>query len=187
MKFTLWLVPSANDAKSLQEIMKTRPSSSTATKDESYPTFFPHITLGTFDLPAIPSPELLTFDSLQADFSSIDIGDHFFRSVYIAIQPTEQLSALHAHVHSLLKAEPRTPSFPHLSLCYITDEDAADDERERFKEALKILQREGGVTLVHGEETIAGFWCSEMWITRCEGAVESWSILHKVPARNIQQ
>jgi len=188
-------VPSDDDAKRLQSIMDIRPQNSSSGSEGSYPSFFPHITLAALDpsteipLNTIISSVPQSQSSIQADFKSIDVGSHFFRSVYISIEPSDHLSALHAHIHTALNIEPRTPSFPHLSLCYITDDDAEAGERDKFYGELdrtgKILPRDGGVSLdcaAAGEtDWMAGFRVPEIWITKCDGPVEEWSVLHKIP------
>lgn len=92
---------------------------------------------------------------------------------------------LHGHIHEALQAVPRTPSFPHLSLCYIDDKDAAIGEREAFYETLKgkIKARgEGGIGLNCGlveENWMNCFEANEIWVVRCEGPVHEWTILKK--------
>ncbi|KAF9009779.1 hypothetical protein BDZ89DRAFT_1104561 [Hymenopellis radicata] len=144
------------------------------TLEASYPSFEPHITL--LSLPAdstISLPELRasipTSTPLKISFNSVNIENHFFRSVYIA---------------------PRTPLFPHISLCYITDEDAALGERTSFYNALKDAGRmkptkdNAGVSLNcsqgAGEDWASTFEASEVWIAECNGPVETWKILDKV-------
>ncbi|KAF9030687.1 hypothetical protein BDZ89DRAFT_1064470 [Hymenopellis radicata] len=175
MGVTLWIVPSRKDAEKLKHIMDIRPRSLEA----SYPSFEPHITL--LSLPAdstISLPELrasIPTTPLKISFNSVNIGDHFFRSVYIAVKPTPSSSY---------------PALPHISLCYITDEDAALGERTSFYNALKDAGRmkptqdNAGVSLNcsqgAGEDWVSTFEASEVWITECNGPVESWKILDKV-------
>ncbi|KAJ3777449.1 2',3'-cyclic-nucleotide 3'-phosphodiesterase [Lentinula raphanica] len=177
--------------------MSIKPTS--ATGSASFPKFHPHITLA-----ALPPSSTLTLEQLQEitrsslsndlqiRFKSVNTGDHFFRSVYIAIEPTPALLSLHARVHSTLNVEPRTPSFPHLSLCYITDEDnAAGEHRLRWKnklEALGILRSTAtgdGIELNRSVDGASELWMSsftayEIWFVECVGPVETWKVLDKV-------
>ncbi|KAK0497062.1 2',3'-cyclic-nucleotide 3'-phosphodiesterase [Armillaria luteobubalina] len=193
MGITLWIVPSSTCAAKLKHIMGVRPVPPTTTPSSSYPRFDPHITL--LSLPA-DSPisisilrdaiSSIQLSALDIKFKSIDIGTHFFRSVYIAVQLTPALTEIHTHVHEKVGVEPRTPKYPHLSLCYITDEDAQQGEREAFYQAIedKIRKDGDGVSLDCGElaeEWIGGFVASEIWITECNGPIEDWNILDKVP------
>lgn len=165
--------------------MKIRPASSIS--ESSYPTFFPHITIAALppefsvDRLKCSIPKLL--DCLPVSFCSIDVGSHFFRSVYISVQPTDALLSLHAAVHAALEIAPRTPLFPHISLCYITDEDAILGERDKYYRELESTgkfrsEESGGVSLNTGEDDwMSGFLSPELWITDCTGPVEAWSVV----------
>ncbi|RDB21092.1 hypothetical protein Hypma_011791 [Hypsizygus marmoreus] len=195
MGIAIWLVPPSHEANKLMTIMRTR-GSERSRLPSSYPEFDPHITLASF--PSLSAPSLpdicasipTSSSPLSVSFRSIDVGTHFFRSVYIAVTPTSAISALHERIHTKLDIEPRTPSFPHLSLCYIDDQDAHDGEREMF---FKELQRDGrigsegkkeNVRLYHGEagkeDWVSGFDATEVWVVDCDGHVEGWKILAKV-------
>lgn len=143
---TLWIVPSDEDSAKLRIIMSMQ---SSTCKTRSYPKFHPHITLA-----APPSSSHLTLEQLREsishhlpckiriDFKSVNTGNHFFRSVYIAVQPSPDLVSLHKCIHTTLDLEPRTPLFPHLSLCYIADEDdAAGKERQEWRNQLETSGR----------------------------------------------
>ena len=175
--------------------MHIRSGFNKALSESSYPKFNPHITLATFDVSSVPLHTICSSiptsqPSLTVDFKSIAIGSHYFRSVYLTIKPTHDLSTLHEHIHTTLGIEFRTPSFPHISLCYIDDDDAKAGERENFLREMessgKVLRDgEDGVSLncgEHGgEDWLAGFKAPEIWIVECEGPVEGWQILEKVP------
>ncbi|KAF8913548.1 2',3'-cyclic-nucleotide 3'-phosphodiesterase [Mucidula mucida] len=174
---TLWIVPSRKDAEKLKHIMDIRPASSARTSEASYPSFEPHITL--LSLPADSSISLQELRAsipkstpLKISFNSVNIGDHFFRSVYIAVKPTPELWSLHAHTHKALNQEPRTPLFPHISLSL---NDAG---------RIKSIEDGDGVALNcsqgAGEDWMSTFETSEIWIAECNGPVESWKILDKV-------
>jgi 2'-5' RNA ligase len=159
----------------------------------TYPVFEPHITLASVQsetpVPLSIIRELIptTQHAFQVKFKSVDVGDHYFRSVYITINLDETLTNLHHTVHERLKISPRTPKYPHVSLVYISDEDADGGEREKYFEELKARQLvsnkgEEGVGLRASVESkwIEGFKASEIWITRCVGPVETWEVLDKI-------
>ncbi|KAG7448110.1 uncharacterized protein BT62DRAFT_754032 [Guyanagaster necrorhizus] len=171
--------------------MNVRPVPPTASSS-SYLRFDPHITL--LSLPANSSLSASVLRdavssiqlSLDIKFISIDIGTHFFRSVYIAAQLTPELEELHMHVHKKVGVEPRTPKYPHVSLCYITDEDAQQGERKAFYRAIepKIRKEDDGVSIDCGElteEWMSRFVANEIWIAECNGPVDDWRILDKIP------
>ncbi|THU80124.1 LigT-like protein [Dendrothele bispora CBS 962.96] len=191
MGVTFWIVPSEQDRHKLRRIMDLRPSDSQKQSDNSYPRFNPHITLASLPSSSDISLEKLrnavpqSQPALNITFQSVDVGEHFFRSVYIAILPSPELAALHKKVHEALDIEPRTPSFPHISLCYISDEDAANGERLRYKQMLIDSGRlranpDGTVSLNCGnderEDWLSGFVAPEIWITTCDGPVEGWTV-----------
>jgi len=170
---------------------------SSAQEEASYPKFHPHITLAS--LPLYVESNLTDIEAsitiskakapLTVNLSSVEIGSHYFRSVYIAIEPTSEIMDLHRRIHEAFQADPRTPSFPHLSLCYIDDKDAADGEREAFYKALKDGGKikagsEGGVCLDCGlsaKDWMDCFEENEIWVVRCEGPINGWAILKKLP------
>ncbi|KAJ6502219.1 2',3'-cyclic-nucleotide 3'-phosphodiesterase [Mycena sanguinolenta] len=187
---TLWLVPSASDSERLKKIMipRTKPDS---ISNASYPQFEPHITLASIpnsSLDAILSSIPASQPTLPIAFDAIEVRDHYFRSVYIPVHLSEALVELHRHVHDKLGiTSPRTPKFPHISLCYISDEDAAAGERDRYFQQLQgSIHRDGtGVSLNCGEpgeeDWVSGFDAREIWVMRCKGPVETWTILQKIP------
>ncbi|KAG5633784.1 hypothetical protein H0H81_005290 [Sphagnurus paluster] len=200
MGVSLWLVPSAQDAVRLKVIMRAREAKH-ANLLNSYPIFEPHVTLASFGAtsPTPPLSEIRASISkvkggLPVQFKSIEIGTHFFRSVYIAIHLTPALMSLHDEVHKKLNVEFNTPAFPHVSLCYITDDDnALCREREKFLKELKDGGRirqsgegdEGGVSLncseSESEDWMAEFQASEVWLADCDGPVDGWKIIEKIP------
>jgi 2',3'-cyclic-nucleotide 3'-phosphodiesterase len=178
--------------------MDTRPESQLSATNASYPKFQPHITLAALpDSDPVPSISAILKSIPQSQrplpitFDAVEVGDHFFRSVYLAVHATPALLALHNHVHSALRIEPKTPKYPHISLCYISDEDAADGERKRYFDALdragRIRADGTSVSLNCGEpgedDWLSGFDSPEIWIARCEGPVETWTVERKIPLR----
>ena len=189
----MWIVPNTTDAQRLENIMNTGQLSRTnSTLSQgglgSYPRFHSHITLASLPLSVknnLADIEASVATSLKAPltvkFSSVEIGSHYFRSVYIAIEPTSEIMNLHERIHKVLQAVPRTPSFPHLSLCYIDDKDAV--EREAFYKTL----RDGGKIKAGGldcglveEDWMDCFEANEIWVVQCEGPVNEWAVLRKL-------
>jgi 2'-5' RNA ligase len=178
----------AEELKEPMNIRKDRPHSS-----DTYPRFEPHITLA-----AIKSDTPISLLSIRESiayvqrvfpvkFESVDIGQHYFRSVYVSIRLDEMLVDLHKTLHEKLGKVPNTPKYPHMSLVYVNDEDAAEGERGKYYEELKERQlitpaSSGGVKLraSNQKEWIGGFLAAEIWVTRCVGPVESWEVLDKI-------
>lgn len=175
--------------------MNVRPHNSAPTSSSSYPSFEPHITLAALSPSSEISLETIrcsvpsSQSRMQIDFKSIDIGSHFFRSIYLSIKPTIALQSLHQHIHQALGVEPRTPLFPHISLCYISDADADAGERERFLQELETSGRvkrdeNSGVSLNVSDtevgEWLSGFNAYGIWIMECNGPVEGWRVLDKI-------
>jgi 2',3'-cyclic-nucleotide 3'-phosphodiesterase len=199
----LWIVPNSIDAQRLENIMNAGHLSSRTNSSlsqgglesyESYPRFHPHITLASLPLSVennLTDIEASIASSLKAPltvkFSSVEFGSHYYRSVYIAIEPTSEIMNLHEHIHKALQAVPRTPSFPHLSLCYINDKDAAIGKREAFYRNLKDggkMRAGGGLDCGLAEEDwMDCFEANEIWVVQCEGPVNEWAILRKLQSR----
>ncbi|KAG6899418.1 hypothetical protein C0993_010455 [Termitomyces sp. T159_Od127] len=213
MGTSLWIVPNEQDAERLKTLMRRTRQNERADFPSSYPAFHPHVTLASFPSASTstsaPSTAAIraALDSalhgadnplpnprprpIQIAFESLELGTHFFRSVYIAAAPTPALRALHGAVHAGLGVAPRTPAFPHLSLCYVGDADA--EERGRFWGEVRVRVRggcehgggdgEGGrVSIWCGEEGgwVAGFEAGEVWVVECDGPVEGWTVLDKI-------
>ena len=157
------------------------------TSGESFPKFEPHVTLASLPLD-IPVSAILAGvpqgqKQIDISYKSLEIGTHYFRSVYIAVKLSPELSALHQHVHAALQTDPKTPAYPHLSLAYVTDKDAETRLRHQFAESLEVKEANDGIALGVGDgrdeskDWIAGFRADEIWIVRCEGPVETWKVL----------
>ena len=128
--------------------MTTRPVSNSedpsanTLSTSSYPTFVPHVTLASIQETVVSSEKLRAAipenqPPVQVNFQAIAIGSHYFRSVYIEVVLSAELLELHRIVHDRLGLEPKTPAFPHLSLCYV-DEDA-ENERVRFRDRKSVV------------------------------------------------
>ncbi|TFK42480.1 2',3'-cyclic-nucleotide 3'-phosphodiesterase [Crucibulum laeve] len=192
MGVTLWIVPAEHDVQRLQAIMHLRAEEPHS--NSSYPKFTPHITLAlvpkdlNFELPTLRAAVPPSQERLAIDFESVEVGSTYFRSVYIAVKLSPELTTLHQHVHASLGVDPKTPSFPHVSLCYIDDNE--EDERRRFQKTLQSEGRireefPGSVAVNCGpndeEDWMSGFEAAEIWVVNCEGPVEEWEILEKIP------
>jgi len=196
----LWLAPSTDeDVENINSAMQARrqvQGSEIQCSPSSYPRFHPHITLAS--IPSSLASSLLAdirssipkfVRAIRVEFESIEVGTHFFRSVYIAVKPTPPLLALHAEIHKKLKIEENTPAFPHISLCYIDDQDALQGERNNFFEAVLSRVRQngadkgGGISLKRkdNEDWLSGFLATELWIANCDGPVSGWTVLDKIP------
>ncbi|KAH7907090.1 2',3'-cyclic-nucleotide 3'-phosphodiesterase [Hygrophoropsis aurantiaca] len=207
MGTALWLVPSAAQRALIESVLPTR-SANTPLSANSYPKIIPHITLVSIPSDQVPTenPDTSTQNSVQkrllhalstprpppirADFAALKTGDHYFRSVYIAVQRTPELVQLNEHVIRELGVR-EGPAFPHMSLCYITDDDdTRHNERANIARALYtsgtvIADAEDdercslvcpGVDGV-GSVSLTGFDGEEVWIVRCDGPVDTWQVL----------
>jgi len=168
-----------------------------ASESKSYPAFQPHVTLvGSVPSSPLPSSTIqnvlsVTRSPVDLKFKQVEMGDHYFRSVYLAMHLTDDLVDLHGRMHLNLGIHPQTPKFPHLSLAYITDEDAGNGEREKYYERLQIcvpglarLGEDGSIEINIGQDEehwISEFPCGEAWVVECNGPVEGWTVLEKIP------
>ena len=156
----------------------------------SYPAFLPHITLATVPLsdPGIPDVLLAAVPAIhqpiRANFQSLAVGDHYFRSVFIDIQPTQELVDFQNQIVINLRRrgfEPSAPRFPHMSLCYIADEDNGyrDQTAQLLRDTGVVDERTQSASLRCGEVSITGFDGAEVWVAKCEGPVETWEVDEK--------
>lgn len=120
---------------------------------------------------------------IRVNFQSLVVGDHYFRSVFIDIQPTQELVDSQNEILTNLRRrglEPSAPRFPHMSLCYIADEDKSD--RDRTAQALRdkgVVSRTADtqtISLQCGDVSLLGFDGVEVWMVNCEGPVETWQV-----------
>ncbi|KAI9446265.1 hypothetical protein H4582DRAFT_1804439, partial [Lactarius indigo] len=130
---SLWLVPSAPESALLQQFMNRHPDPGAA---HSFPHFHPHVTLAT--LPLLVASESSKSEPVAARdstvltlreaipigqravpvrFARVVAGDHYFRSVFVALVPSPELVSLRTALAAA--GTPHPPAFPHLSLYYI--------------------------------------------------------------------
>ncbi|KAF9473777.1 LigT-like protein [Pholiota conissans] len=201
MGLSLWIVPNTEDSKLITSIMNVRPTTATAPEQspESYPKFYPHITLASLPFSMKSSLEAIELVLSKMHwpptyrFASVDVGSEYYRSVYVAIHLTTEISSLHRQIHEELNITSRTPYFPHLSLCYITNADAESGQREKYRQALEengnmrtnseCGQGRGIILCFEGPEgehhQLDQFVAYEIWAVNCEGPVEEWEVLKK--------
>ena len=155
----------------------------------SYPAILPHITLATIPFSDAGIPNVLldsvpeNQEPIRANFQSLAVGDHYFRSVFIDVQPTQELVGFQNQILTNLRRrglEPSAPRFPHMSLCYIADEDKGDRDRtaQVLREAGDISRTADtqSISLQCGDVSLPGFDGAEIWLACCEGPVETWEV-----------
>ena len=216
---SLWLVPSEPEAAHLQQLMDRHPEPGA---HQSFPRFHPHVTLATVQQPA-PAPSVaspgapspvqsataalllalreavpLGQPAVPVRFGRVVAGDHYYRSIYVALLLSRELVDLRAALGNAALGTPSSgsaagpaspPAFPHLSLYYIADEEAhararvlQEMEREDVvgpsaDERGVVLRCAGGPA---GAVALEGFTGTQIWIVDCEGPVEGWKVLDKI-------
>jgi len=201
-------MPSRSTADELKQIMSVRPNNNNNERDDddddnkrhdpsptSYPVFEPHITLASIHLETPVSLSMIRRNVLPqqrpflVEFGSVDVGDHYFRSVYITVVLDETLKKLRRAVQETLDVYSNTPCYPHMSLVYITDEDQeVGRERERYFDELRgrklISYDDGGGVKLRTPDLKSGWFkgsmMTEIWVTRSVGPVETWEVLDKI-------
>jgi 2',3'-cyclic-nucleotide 3'-phosphodiesterase len=147
--------------------------------------------------------------AVHVRFARVLAGDHYFRSIYIAIAPSPELVKLRS---ALALAQNRggpkgpgagagtgtgtgpdsPPAFPHLSLYYVADEEM--HTRERFLQELEreevVKHSADGLSVnlrcapdgSDGESDgwLEGCTCTQIWFVDCGGPVEGWKVLDKI-------
>jgi len=147
--------------------------------------------------------------AVHVRFARVLAGDHYFRSIYVAIAPSAELAQLRAALALAPAAQgggggrggkgpDSPPAFPHLSLYYVADEEA--HTRGRFLQELEredvVRHSADGLSVAlrcaAGEECGAGGGegegdgvlesciCTQIWIVDCEGPVEGWKVLDRI-------
>lgn len=164
-----------------------------AQSPSSFVNFHPHITLATVpsstkvaDLRAvIPSSQ----HPIPIRFKSLDVGNKYFMSVYVAVHHDAELVALREHLKGKL-GEKTVPPLAHISLFYIDDSDIG--ERQKIADVLKEEGRaisHGGDSVIldctsgdeRGKDLFSGISGAEIWIALCDGPVPTWEIKDKIP------
>ncbi|KAG9318590.1 2',3'-cyclic-nucleotide 3'-phosphodiesterase [Chiua virens] len=186
MGISLWLVAQMDMIKSsLPRCASTDHHHSPS----SYPTILPHITLATVPSSDLGIPDVLlnavpeNHPPIHANFRSLAVGDHYYRSVFIDIHPTQELVGFQNQILAHLRdcgLKPSAPRFPHMSLCYIADQDKADrDEIAHMMTDTGVVRQIGdgqSISLQCGDVRLTGFDGVEVWLVKCEGPVETWEV-----------
>lgn len=193
-------MPSEAQSRLLQQVQDFRPADSHTKSSSSYPHFAPHITLASgipssIDISTIVDciPESQT--SFPVAFKSVEIGDVYFRSVYVDIHNSPELSSLHQSIHNALtrleRVQPKSPCFPHMSIYYI--DDSEKHERQIASDALfssgRAIKKQDTVALKCSDsdaapDTLSGFDAEEIWVVKSEGSVEEWEVLKKIALKS---
>jgi 2',3'-cyclic-nucleotide 3'-phosphodiesterase len=188
-------VPSEPESALLQQFMNRHPKPGA---EHSFPHFHPHVTLATLQHSSSAERDSIVLTLREAvplgqrtvpvRFSRVVAGDHYYRSIFVALAPSPDLVSLRA---ALAAADtPHPPAFPHLSLYYIADEEAHTRERllqELERENLVRQAADGHEVVLEcgagsgtADGALAGFTGTQIWIVDCEGPVEGWKALDKI-------
>ncbi|VDC07051.1 unnamed protein product [Peniophora sp. CBMAI 1063] len=192
MGYALWLVPSQEEARSLDELMRIRPPRGEPhLRTRSYPTFHPHITLATFE--HLPSSFQLRSiipqnGPVKTYFRDLKPGSTYLGAMSVQMRKTAGLESLHRSIVAALDVQDihwKSRNFPHMSLFYVDEA----PERERL---LQIVNRcasraeDGRLVLWTGPgrhaRPIHRFTGSSVWLVDCRSKdVERWSVLDRLP------
>ena len=191
---SLWLVPNEGTTRKIETAMKMRPP--TIKSPSSFPSFQPHVTLASSsDAVALRAAIPRSQPAIPVHFKSLEVGDKYFMSVYIAVHSSSgtPLETLREHLRASL-GDAAVPPVAHLSLYYIDEADKEEREyiARRLKSELRILEGGRGEDSVvkiacfyddveeeQDPELIDGFEGEEVWLVRCEGPVSSWEVMEK--------
>ncbi|KAJ3492107.1 hypothetical protein NLI96_g182 [Meripilus lineatus] len=122
-------------------------------------------------------------------FKSVDVGNKYFMSVYVAVHHDEELVALRDHLKRT-PGEKTVPPLAHMSLFYIDDSDR--EERQKMADLLVterrvIIQDAHSIKLdlsqtgEEGTDVYSGFKGAEIWIVSCDGPVPTWEVQDRLP------
>ena len=116
--FTLWIVPEGEVRRRLATLIRV------LARRFGGPVFEPHVTL----LAGLPGPasEVLakarkavrSRGPFEVRFMGPEAGDTYFRCLYLRVQPSPELLALHESAREVFARPGEPPFFPHLSLLY---------------------------------------------------------------------
>lgn len=151
----------------------------------SWPRFTPHITLGSAPTGEAASAAIPRDQSrIPVRFKEFQAGPVYFRSVLFAVHPDPAVVKLEEDVRKALGASGLPPAYPHMSFAYIDDSEA--EAREKIRVELKkrgtVEDTEDGVGIWCGqgdEDFLTGFEATEIWVAKCDGPVETWTVLEK--------
>jgi 2',3'-cyclic-nucleotide 3'-phosphodiesterase len=183
---SLWLVPPTSVIHKLERIMHVRPLTTLLSSPSSWPRFTPHVTLGS--APTLEAARAAVPEDQQpvpVRFAELQAGEHYFRSVLVAVHLDEPLDTLERRIREAVGRKDPPPSYPHMSFAYIDDAEAGQRERIRDEMLQNGIAKnvDGGVVLKCGEseeDVIRGYQGTEIWVVLAEGKVEDWEVLDKI-------
>jgi len=116
--FSLWIVPQGEVRRRLAALIQA------LSRRFGGPVFEPHVTL-LAGVPG-PAPDVLakarkavrSQGPFEVRFMGPEAGDSYFRCVYLRVQPSPELLALHESAREAFGRRDEPPFFPHLSLLY---------------------------------------------------------------------
>ena len=116
--FSLWIVPEGDVRRRLAALIAE------LARRFGGPVFDPHVTL----LAGLPGPAesviaraeevMRVSNPFPVRFVGPELGNSYFRSLYLRVEPRPELLALHAAARDAFGRTEEPPFFPHLSLMY---------------------------------------------------------------------
>jgi 2'-5' RNA ligase len=116
--FSLWIVPEGEARRRLAALIAE------LARRFAGPVFDPHVTL----LAGLPGPAASVIvraeevmrraKTFPVRFVGPEVGDSYFRSLYLRVEPSAELLALHGAARDAFGRTEEPPFFPHLSLRY---------------------------------------------------------------------
>ena len=116
--FSLWIVPDGEVHRRLAALIGA------LARRFGSPVFDPHVTLlaglpGPAASVVARAPEVMRgAKAFPIRFVGPEKGESYFRSLYLHVEPSPQLLALHAAAREAFGRTEKAPFFPHLSLMY---------------------------------------------------------------------
>lgn len=116
--YTLWLVPSGQVGKRFTNLIKK------LAKENQAPVFQPHVTLLGDLLDSEPAVIQKTKQLVSGQkpfivkLGEIDYEDFHFRTLFVRVEKSDQLLALHERAKEIFQMPNIPPYMPHLSLLY---------------------------------------------------------------------
>jgi 2'-5' RNA ligase len=162
--FSLWIVPEREVHDRLAALIEA------LARRFGGPVFDPHVTL----LAGVPGPteavvaraaELVReSQAFPLRFTGPETGENYFRSLYLRVEPSPPLLALHLAAREAFGRGDEPPFFPHLSLIYGAPPPRAAVEEVR-------------------PSTPDGFEARTVDVYSTEGEVERWHRAHRLSLR----
>ncbi|WP_282092496.1 2'-5' RNA ligase family protein [Epibacterium ulvae] len=165
--FSLWLVPDAPTRETLAaDILSLTRISGTA-------PFVPHITLAG-DLPDTPDDIAAIVQRIAAQARPLRLtvaevaqGDQFFKSLFLRLDRSPQITQLRAHCTGLGETIDQASFDPHISLAY------GNMPKEPRQEAMQAARRWVGTSIEVSAISLVQ--------SSSETPIQDWQILHHFP------